>query len=159
MSESSNPRWEIIITPAGEESTVTIRAYAEDVLVGELVQHVAKALVLLSQPAGLARRVLTVSEVSEMAARQKLLQEHPAERLFVKDGRQLWLSEEALETYLDRVDGGYKPTAPGEPVEGALTTLGSALGASGWTDAGRVPEGVSRACDYLQSAADVLALL
>lgn len=149
MSESSNPRWEIIITPAGEESTVTIRAYAEDVLVGELVQHVAKALVLLSQPAGLARRVLTVSEVSEMAARQKLLQEHPAERLFVKDGRQLWLSEEALETVI-RTEVSECTT---------VATLAERLGASGWTDAGRVPEGVSRACDYFQSAEDVLALL
>lgn len=157
----TNPRWEVRITPTGDtpfgEARMEVTAYASDVCLGEVFVGVFKVAGLLSDPREARVRIPTVGEVQERARVAQVLQEHPAIKLFIRNGEQVWLSEGGLTEYLDETPGGFKPVQPGEPVEGTLTTVAKLLAACGWTDAGPAPAEVKRPCDYFLNEEALLA--
>lgn len=149
VSDSESTRWKLEITPVGEECRVVITAYAGDVSAAEVAHFVAKAVVLFSSPSEVRKRIPTEQEVMAQRERQLLLQAHPAVRLFVRDGRQVWLGEEALRAV----------TRTEESECTTIATLSERLLSAGWTDAGPAPEGVTRVCDYASDPAGLLASL
>lgn len=154
---SDLPRFKITIHPEGGQVSLSISAHASDVIVAEMVHYVAMALELLSRPENAGKRWPTVEEVKAAAEEQRLLEAYPAERLYVKSGQQLWLSNAALEAGEGPVRG-----SPGQNEgleEGDLRPLRELLADAGWTNAGPVPAGVKRVCDYAADPEGVLAIL
>jgi hypothetical protein len=146
MSES---RWKVTITPENGEARISVTAYEGNVTAGEIAHYLAKGVVLLSDPAEAPKLIPTEAEVQEHVRQQGLLRDHPAERLFVKDGKQLWLGEEAL-TLDIRTEASECTT---------IMPLQERLLLAGWTDAGPVPEGVVRVCDYAKDPESFLESL
>jgi hypothetical protein len=67
--------------------------------------------------------VSTMAETAAVMEREKLLKEHPAKRIFTRDGAQLWLGEAAVQA------------------------VGARLIEVGWMDIGDVPTEIVKACD------------
>lgn len=110
------PRFRITFVPAAnQEAEISIEASEEGVTAAEIAFYASKVVTKLVASGG--QRIPTTAELERDRAEREFVAAHPATRLWVRDGKQLWL-------------GGSAPTPPG------------------WTDAGPVPDGVKRACDW-----------
>ena len=118
----TKPRWEILNlrpTEDRKEALFGMNVHAPDVQAWELVYALSRVLTHFAATPG--ARLQTVEEREAMQAEAAGIAAHPATRLLVKSGKQLWLGE-------------------GAPVERLVE--------AGWVDAGPVPEVVRRACDW-----------
>ncbi len=118
----SIPRWKMTITPNGQEARVEIVSQAEDVTFAEVAFFVSKVTTTFIANGG--SRLPTEREVIAQQKKNEIAQQHPAVRLFARDGEQLWLGAAAVESHHDDIK------------------------AAGWIDAGPAPEGVTRPCAY-----------
>ena len=119
------PRWELIIQPApNSEALVTIRVHAEDVTLGEVAHAWSKIGPHLTRGSS-HQHLPTEAEVRAQAAAQDRAKRHPATRLWVQNGRHVWVGESA------KAAGVWRD-----------------LSAAGWMDAGPVPDGVQKACEF-----------
>lgn len=128
------PRWELKIRPiANGEGHMQIEVNAGDVLCAEIAFVLSKVTTKFIQTYG--QRIPTQDEVVAQQAADALLAEHPAIRLFVRNGKKLWLGKAGLIEMADAIIG------------------------SNWIDAGEVPEGVKKGCDFARDPEGVKALL
>jgi hypothetical protein len=121
--QTAPPRYQATLTPRVDgEVDIALAVHAPDVTHAELVHGLLKvALLLAAQP---GNRFPTVEEQTERERRAQVLREHPATRLYVREGAQLWLGDVGREA------------------------CGFFLVGVGWLDAGPVPAGITRPCDW-----------
>jgi hypothetical protein len=111
------PRFVAHITPEG----LSLEVHADDVNAAEVIHHLVAVLArLTASPGQVFPTVTALKAQRQNAAHAK---EHPATKLLVKEGRQLWLGD------------------------GASAVL-PRLALLGWIDAGAVPPGVQRGCEW-----------
>lgn len=120
------PRWRVTIVPAANgEALLEAEVYADGVTWGELTHIISKVLPHTSKnPTG---RLPTKTELEaqrsaelETQRETEWAKEHPATRLLVKDGEELWLGADS-------------------PADTLI--------ALGWTGIA-APKGVARGCEY-----------
>ncbi len=114
------PRWSVDIVPVENgEAVMNMKIHAEDVLAAEVAFYLSKLVTKLVQIYG--QRLPTETEQAARQREHALQKEHPATKLYVREGTQTWIGDAAPE-------GGLK--------------------AAGWMFAGPVPEGVRRTCEW-----------
>lgn len=155
---SDQPRWEIRITPADGapfgNANINLFAHVDDVTLGEVAYSVLKVAGHLGDPREAQVRIPTTAEVQDRAFRAEILQKYPATRLFIRNGEQVWLSEEGLSAGVDTEP----PTDPGDGENDEyVVPLREELDRHNWTDAGSAPAEVKRPCDFFLDEGALLA--